>query len=90
MPVYPGNAKPELDFVKKIPKKSSNMSNIFMGSHTGTHLDAPLHIKKGGKSVDEINIANCFGKARVIDLTKLKFGDSIHRRKQYMQVKSFF
>ena len=32
----------------------NNVSVISMGSHTGTHVDAPLHFVQQGQGVDEI------------------------------------
>jgi len=46
----------------------SNISKISMGSHIGTHVDAPLHFVSGGKSIDEIPIDRLIGKAQVIEV----------------------
>lgn len=39
-----------------------------MNTHQGTHLDAPAHYIKGGKTIDKIDLNIFFGKAKVIDL----------------------
>lgn len=39
-----------------------------MGSHTGTHIDAPAHFVADGKTVDGIALASLTGPALVIDL----------------------
>jgi arylformamidase len=45
------------------------MSSRFCGStHTGTHIDAPLHFASGGRSVDELTLEECTGHADVFDL----------------------
>jgi arylformamidase len=46
-----------------------NMSQLLMGSHTGTHVDAPLHFLKNGAGIDEfpLNIVN--GKVRVLEVS---------------------
>ena len=42
MPAYPGNPEFELQPVKRIADGgSSNVSRLVMGTHTGTHVDAP-------------------------------------------------
>lgn len=38
--------------------------------HGGTHLDAPIHFSKNGKTVDQIPLEQLVGKAIVIDASK--------------------
>jgi kynurenine formamidase len=40
-----------------------------LGTHTGTHCDAPRHIVPGGMTVDEIPLDVFVGPARLVDLT---------------------
>jgi len=47
---------------------AANVSKISMGSHTGTHMDAPLHFIRGGKSLDEMPLEAKIGRARVIEV----------------------
>ena len=42
---------------------------ITMGTHTGTHIDAPRHFIKNGKTVDEILLDQLVGRATVLDLS---------------------
>ncbi len=44
-----------------------NAGAIKMGMHTGTHVDAPLHYIKNGKSVDELDLSYFVGCAKVFD-----------------------
>jgi arylformamidase len=46
-----------------------NRSTISMESHVGTHVDAPLHFIRNGKSIDEMPIENLFGSAEVIRIS---------------------
>ena len=48
---------------------SANVSEIILGSHTGTHIDAPSHVIEGGMTIDEIPLENMNGKAKVVDVT---------------------
>ncbi len=41
-------------------------SRIVMGSHSGTHIDAPMHMIKGGRSVDQIPLSDLVGPARIL------------------------
>ena len=44
----------------------ATVSRLSMGSHTGTHLDAPLHFIRSGKGLDEMPLDTTIGPARVI------------------------
>jgi arylformamidase len=45
---------------------AANVSRISMGSHTGTHMDAPLHFVSEGKGLDAMPLDAAIGRARVI------------------------
>jgi arylformamidase len=69
MPVYPGNPEFECDPVHRIADgHSSNHSRLVMGTHTGTHVDAPRHFFDGRPGVDQMPLDLLIGRARVIDL----------------------
>jgi arylformamidase len=71
MPVYPGNPEFELQPVKRIGDGgSSNVSRLIMGTHTGTHVDAPRHFIDDGDAVDELPLDLLLGRARVVEITK--------------------
>lgn len=54
-PVYPGSPAVSLAPVKSIANgDSSNTSLLSFGSHSGTHIDVPLHFSEQGCSVVEI------------------------------------
>ena len=42
-----------------------------MNLHTGTHIDAPLHVFKDGSAVESIDIQRLITKCRVLDMTGL-------------------
>ncbi|WP_274649170.1 cyclase family protein [Paenibacillus humicola] len=44
-------------------------SRIDMEVHCGTHVDAPLHMLKGGETIESIGLEELVGYARVVDLT---------------------
>jgi kynurenine formamidase len=43
------------------------MEEIAMATHTGSHLDAPLHKIAGGKSISDLPLETFFGLARIAD-----------------------
>jgi arylformamidase len=71
IPTYPGNPAFELDPVKRIADgASSNVSRLVIGTHTGTHVDAPRHFFDEGIAVDALALDLLIGRARVIDLPR--------------------
>ena len=44
----------------------ATVSRLSIGSHTGTHMDAPLHFLKGGRGLDRMPLSVVLGPARVI------------------------
>jgi arylformamidase len=69
IPAYPGNPPFEMTPVKRIAAGgSSNVSQITLGTHTGTHVDAPRHFFDDKPGVDALALELLIGRARVIDL----------------------
>jgi kynurenine formamidase len=48
-----------------------NVTRWYMGVHTGTHLDAPLHHHREGAPIESMALERFVGPARVLDLTAL-------------------
>lgn len=70
MPTYPGDAPFELIPVARIAEGAlANGSQLRLGTHSGTHIDAPWHFNDAGKRVHEIPLARLIGYAYVADLT---------------------
>ena len=46
----------------------ANVSTISFGSHTGTHMDAPVHFVRGGEGMDRMPLGATMGRARVIEI----------------------
>ena len=44
------------------------LSAMSLGSHTGTHMDAPGHFLRGGRSIDRMPMDATIGPARVIEI----------------------
>lgn len=70
MVIYPGNPIVEIERVQDIYKgDNATVSRISLGSHTGTHIDAPAHFIRGGATLDQISLDRINGKAKVFDVT---------------------
>jgi arylformamidase len=71
MPAYPGNPDFELQPLKRIADGgSSNVSRLILGTHTGTHVDAPKHFIDDGLTVDALSLDLLIGRARVVEISK--------------------
>lgn len=71
LPAYPGNPEFEFQPIKRIADGgSSNVSRLVMGTHTGTHIDAPKHFIDDGIGVDELALNLLIGRTRVVEIPK--------------------
>ncbi len=75
MPIYNGMLSwptdPKVDvraFKDQSTGKASNVSTLNIGTHTGTHIDPPVHFISGGKTLDDISLDILIGLARVLEL----------------------
>jgi arylformamidase len=67
LPIWPGNPPFELTPVKRIAEGgSSNVSRLTLGTHTGTHIDAPRHMIDGAPTLDQLPLDALIGPARVV------------------------
>lgn len=68
MPVYPGDAEPELiETTDDYEEGKVIHYRLKTGMHVGTHIDAPLHMLQNGKRISEYHVDHFFGKGHLID-----------------------
>ena len=77
MPVYPGEPQPEFKPYFTIGTDKVNVSQLRLGSHTGTHVDAPKHFFSEGNSVDKITPETFIGEAVILDMSYKQMGQGI-------------
>ena len=66
--VYPGDPMPEKTTLKSMQEgEVYNLTAFSMCAHNGTHIDAPRHFIKDGKTVDEICLDAFVGMAYVAE-----------------------
>lgn len=64
--VYPGDPMPQRTVLHSMEQgKLYNLSAFQMCAHNGTHVDAPAHFLKDGKTVDNIKLESFVGMAYV-------------------------
>lgn len=66
--VFPDDPTFKAEPVASIPEKGYAMSRLTMGSHLGTHLDAPSHILEGKESIENIPLEKFVGKCQVLNI----------------------
>ncbi len=68
MPRYPGDTIPSLEQFETIGKETYiNHHFIKTGMHVGTHIDAPLHMRAGGKKIPDFPPETFCGNGVFID-----------------------
>ena len=65
--VYPGNPEIHIEAQQDMAKGgSSNVSLLSIGSHTGTHVDAPKHMIPNAAGIDAVPLDALIGRAVVL------------------------
>src|SRR5690349_7497762 len=77
MPIYPGDPSPSFVSYSTLEKDGVNLTTLTLGSHTGTHIDAPRHFIQNGIGIDRIPPEKLVGEAYVIDMSSKPIGNGI-------------
>jgi len=70
MPVYPDTEPPVIVESNSIEHSGFAEKLIIFSTHTGTHIDAPAHMFKGGKTLDRMDADQFIGRGCVIDISQ--------------------
>ena len=66
--VYPGDPKPSKKILSSMDDGNLyNLTEFSMCAHNGTHVDAPYHFYKDGRTVDEISLDAFVGLCYVVE-----------------------
>lgn len=72
LPIWPGDPPIRLEPAQSISAGDEvNVSKLSLSTHTGTHVDPPLHVQRDGASVDELPLDALIGPCWVCDLTSI-------------------
>lgn len=66
MPVFPGDPEVRIEPALAVPADGVAVARLDLGSHAGTHIDAPAHSIVGGATVDELPLEWLVGEALVV------------------------
>ncbi|HEY6800505.1 MAG TPA: cyclase family protein [Agromyces sp.] len=71
MQVYPGDPAVRFDAALELERDGAVVTNLHLGSHSGTHIDAPAHTVAGGRTLDLVGLDELVGDALVIRVPDL-------------------
>lgn len=67
----------EISPMGTIESVGRNTHKILLGSHSGTHMDAPFHFIEGGKRIHNLDISNMVGSVTIVDFRKIGSGCAV-------------
>jgi arylformamidase len=70
MPVYKNKSEKQPKF-STVTNDYVTESRVDMDVHTGTHIDAPLHMVKNGETFETISLEKLVGTCKVFDITNV-------------------
>lgn len=68
--VFPGDPQPHFIRWAKFDIHGYDSEVMVLSTHTGTHMDAPSHFVRNGKSIDQIQVDRFIGKAILFKIAK--------------------
>lgn len=68
LPNFPNDPQLSVTVHSTVSERGYNLSRLSMGSHQGTHLDAPFHFYDDGKTLEQISLERFCGPACLVDL----------------------
>jgi len=79
-PCYADDPQPHYRWHKSLYAGDEfNLSVLSMTPHAGTHIDAPVHFIKHGKSVEECALEKCLGTCTVITISGVLTGEDMDK-----------
>jgi len=73
MPVW-ANMPEKQPKISRVTDAHVTESRLYLDAHTGTHIDAPLHMMNDGNTFETIGLEQLVGSVKVLDLTSVKDG----------------
>ena len=69
IPVFPGDPAPVLEKRATLNQEGYRTTSLCFSSHTGTHMDAPAHLLRDGRTLDDMPMSQFSGRATVLDVS---------------------
>lgn len=77
--VYEGDPHIRIEQFYTVEANGFALTTLSMGSHSGTHLDAPSHVVAGGRQADEIPLTDLVGECVLVTKGNMKIPADIKR-----------
>ena len=78
--VFPGDPAPKREILSSMEAGALyNLTALSLCAHNGTHIDAPYHFIKEGKTVEELPLSKTVGWASVTQESGLLSAEDAHR-----------
>lgn len=71
MQIYPGDPEVRITPATSLDAEGVVVHALHLGTHSGTHLDAPSHSIADGATVDRLDLGRLVGPLQVVDVTEL-------------------
>ncbi|MGE5654587.1 MAG: cyclase family protein [Bacillota bacterium] len=68
MPAYPGDPDTRLTQIRHLETDLYNNHSLHTGMHSGTHIDAPMHLTKRDEYISELPLQSFIGAGCVLDV----------------------
>lgn len=73
----PWHQKVAIESMGTIESVGRNTSRFVLGSHSASHMDAPLHFINGAHGIDKTDLNICVGPVTCVDFTHISAGDVV-------------
>lgn len=73
----PWHQKVVVEKMGTLDEVGRNTHRIILGSHSGTHMDAPLHFIESGKGMETLSLDLLCGKVSIVDFSRFGQGDIV-------------
>ena len=67
MPVYPGDPEVIVELADTFEQSGYEGHNVTIGTHAGTHIDAPLHMIEGGDDLSAFPLETFVGRGKLVE-----------------------
>lgn len=74
MPYYPGDELYRAEPLCTLERSGCNMHRLILGTHTGSHIDAPFHFLQTGKTIDQYPLFRFIEPAQVVEVRGKEIG----------------
>ncbi|MGV3721230.1 MAG: cyclase family protein [Actinomycetota bacterium] len=74
MPVYPGDPSVRFERRADYAPDGFRVTELRLGTHAGTHVDAPAHFLPEGETIDRLSLDVLIGPARVVSMAGERHG----------------